>query len=90
MRRTTAGQPVCILCATTPDLTDWQRLGGMLGTAALPPKKRPVAVDALVALMAARHGSAAIFTSDPDDLTAYLKALGTHDVHVVRVEQPIQ
>jgi hypothetical protein len=85
MRRTRAGQTACILCATTPDLTDWQRLGGMLSAARLPLKKRPDAADALVALTAARHGSAVIFTSDPDDLTAYLGVLGTHDVHVVRV-----
>ncbi|WP_267884977.1 hypothetical protein [Kitasatospora phosalacinea] len=42
-------------------------------------------MDALVALTAARHGSAVVLTSDPDDLTAHLKALDAQDVHVVQV-----
>ncbi|MDH6118575.1 hypothetical protein ABH930_003520 [Kitasatospora sp. GAS204A] len=85
MRPTSAGQTVCIRCATGPDLTEWQRIGSALGTAALPPKKRPDAVDALVALTAAQHGSAVVFTSDPTDLTACLNALDAQDVHVVQV-----
>ncbi|MFD0564656.1 hypothetical protein ACFQ2M_23560 [Kitasatospora saccharophila] len=56
-----------------------------LAAAELPPKKRPDAVDALVALTAARHGSAVAFTSDPAGLTACLKALDAQDVHVVRI-----
>lgn len=85
MRPTSMGQTACIMCATGPDITEWQRIGSALGAAELPPKKRPDAVDALVALTAARHGSAVIFTSDPADLNAYLKALGAQDVHVVQV-----
>ncbi|MER6916519.1 hypothetical protein ABT354_33110 [Streptomyces sp. NPDC000594] len=85
MRPTAVGQTVCILCATGPDITEWQRIGSSLGSAELPPKKRPDAVDALVALTAARHGSAVVFTSDPADLSAYLKALDAQDVHVVQI-----
>lgn len=85
MRETKAGHPACPACATGPDLTDWRRVGTMLGQAALPVKKRPDAVDAWVALAAARHGSAVIFTSDPDDLLAYLAVLRPQDVHVVPV-----
>ncbi|GLW54577.1 hypothetical protein Kpho01_25880 [Kitasatospora phosalacinea] len=85
MRPTAAGQTVRIMCATGPDLTGRQRIGSALATAELPPKKRPDAVDALVALTAARHGSAVVLTSDPDDLTAHLKALDAQDVHVVQV-----
>nr|WNW39202.1 hypothetical protein RKE32_17490 [Streptomyces sp. Li-HN-5-13] len=85
MRPTPAGQTVCIMCATGPDLAEWQRIGSVLGAAELPPKKRPDAADALVALTAARHGSAVVFTSDPADLTAYLKALDAQDVHVVQI-----
>ncbi|GAB2738665.1 hypothetical protein GCM10010442_69080 [Kitasatospora kifunensis] len=85
MRPTSAGQTVCIMCATGPDLAEWQRIGSALGTAELSPKKRPDAVDALVALTAARHGSAVVFTSDPADLTAYLAVLDAHDVHVVQI-----
>ncbi|MFH8882803.1 hypothetical protein [Streptomyces californicus] len=48
-------------------------------------KKKPDAVDACVALAAARHGGAVIFTSDPDDLRAHLAVLRPHDVHVVAV-----
>lgn len=85
LRPMAAGQATCLTCASPPDLADWQRIGTVLDTAALPPKKRPDTVDALVALVAARHGHAVIFTSDPADLTAYLDALGAHDVHTVPV-----
>jgi hypothetical protein len=88
MRPTSVGQTVCIMCATGPDITEWQRIGSALGAAELPPKKRPdavVALVALVAMMAARHGSAVVFTSDPADLDAYLKALDAKDVHVVQI-----
>ncbi|MEU1277091.1 hypothetical protein [Streptomyces sp. NPDC005805] len=85
MRDTKAGRPECIVCATGPDLTDWRRIGTALGQAALPPKKRPDAVDAWVALAAAKHGSAVIFTSDPEDISAYLAVLNPADVHVQAV-----
>lgn len=71
-----------MMCAQAPDITDWQRIGRALGSAALPAKKRPDTVDALVALTAVRHGSATVFTSDPDDLSAYLEALDARDVHI--------
>ncbi|MFD5202774.1 hypothetical protein ACFWM7_22080 [Streptomyces sp. NPDC058375] len=85
MRETKAGRPECLACATGPDITDWRRIGTALGQAVLPTKKRPDAVDAWVALAAARHGSAVIFTSDPEDLLAYLAVLRPPDVHVVPV-----
>ncbi|MFJ7202452.1 hypothetical protein ACIQWR_02770 [Streptomyces sp. NPDC098789] len=82
MRGTRAGRPECIACATGFDLADWHRIGTVLGQAQLPPKKRPDAVDACVALAAAKHGSAVIFTSDPEDIAAYLAVLNPPDVHV--------
>ncbi|MEU3602770.1 hypothetical protein ABZ714_29295 [Streptomyces sp. NPDC006798] len=85
MRPTAAGQTACVICAAAPDLHEWRRVGSALGTAELPLRKRPDAVDALVALTAARHGSAVVFTSDPTDLTAYLTALDAQDVHVVQI-----
>jgi hypothetical protein len=85
MRETKAGRPECLACATGPDLADWRRIGTALGSATLPPKKRPDAVDAWVALAAARHGSAVIFTTDPGDIDAYLTVLAPQDVHVVDV-----
>lgn len=85
LRQSSVGQPICIACATAPDLTEWHRIGSALGTADLPPKKRPDAVDAMVALTAARHGGAVIFTSDPADLTAYLQVLNARDVHTIQV-----
>ncbi|MGW0824234.1 hypothetical protein [Streptomyces sp. NPDC002845] len=85
MRDTKAGRPECIACATGPDVTDWRRIGAALGEAKLPPKKRPDAVDAWVALSAVRHGSAVIFTSDPEDIEAYLTVLNPRDVHVEAV-----
>ncbi|MET7696956.1 hypothetical protein [Streptomyces sp. NPDC005485] len=45
-------------------------------------KKKPDTVDAWVALSAVKHGSAVIFTSDPEDIEAYLTALSPADVHV--------
>ncbi|WP_017572917.1 hypothetical protein [Nocardiopsis halotolerans] len=85
LRPTCAGRVECVACATAPDVTDWRRIGAILGTAALPAKKRPDAVDALVAWTAVKHRSAVVFTSDPGDVAAYLEAIGTDDVHLVAV-----
>ncbi len=85
MRDTKAGRPECIACATGPDVTDWRRIGAALGEAKLPAKKQPDAVDAWVALSAVRHGSAVVFTSDPEDIEAYLAVLNPADVHVEAV-----
>ncbi|MFJ8164093.1 hypothetical protein ACIRBY_24610 [Streptomyces sp. NPDC096136] len=63
-------------------MTDWRRVGAALAEAALPAQKKPDAVDAWVALAAAKHGSAVIFTSDPEDIQAYLAVLNPPDVHV--------
>lgn len=54
---------------------DYKRVGVMLGNATLPAKKRPDVVDALVALTAAQHDPAAVLTSDPRDISAYLDTL---------------
>lgn len=85
MRDTKAGRPECIACATGPDVIDWRRIGTALGEAKIPPKKRPDAVDAWIALSAVKHGSAVIFTSDPEDIEAYLAVLNPADVHIVPV-----
>ena len=82
VRGTNAGRPECIACVTGPDVTDWRRIGTALGEAELPAKKKPDAVDAWVALSAVKHGSAVIFTSDPEDIEAYLAVLNPVDVHV--------
>lgn len=57
-------------------------MGTASGEAALPAKKKSDAVDACVALAAAKHGSAVIFTSDPEDIQACLAVLNPPDVHV--------
>lgn len=85
LRPTTTGQPVCLACSIPFDVTDWHRIGGILATADLPPKKRPDVVDAVVAVTAVRHGSAVVFTSDPGDIGAYLATLDSVDVHIVTV-----
>ncbi|MFP8886492.1 hypothetical protein [Streptomyces mangrovi] len=85
MRPTEVGRTACITCATGPDLADRRRIGAALGKAELPPRKRPDAVDAPVALSAVRHGSAVVFTSDPGDIEAYLQVTNAHDVHIVPV-----
>lgn len=85
LRPTSAGQPECMACAAAPDTTDWRRIGAMLGVAALPAKKRPDAVDALVAWTAVKHRNAVVFTSDPGDIAVYVDAIGAEDIHLVTV-----
>jgi predicted nucleic acid-binding protein len=64
-------------CAVHVDYSeqDYKRVGVMLGRVSLPGKKRPDVVDAIVALTAARHDPAAVLTSDPSDIAAYLDVL---------------
>ena len=85
LRTEDPGRNLCFACSSGPDLSDWRRIGHALATAALPKKKRPDVVDASVAFAAARHGSAVIFTSDPEDLAAYLTALDARGVHLAPV-----
>lgn len=69
----------CVACARTASLDSHKRAGAMLGKA-LPPKKRPDAVDALVVVTAALHGPAQILTSDPEDIRAYTATLDHADI----------
>jgi hypothetical protein len=85
IRPNSAGQAACIVCSVGIEVKDWQRIGTVLGTARLSAKKRPDAVDALAALLAVKHISAVVFTSDPHDVTAYLSTLAAQDVNVVAV-----
>ncbi|MDQ0776593.1 hypothetical protein QF026_005059 [Streptomyces aurantiacus] len=82
MRGAKADRTECIACMTGPDVTDWRRIGAALGEAKLSPRKKPDAVDAWVTLSAVKHGSAVIFTSDPEDIAAYLAVLNPIDVHI--------
>jgi hypothetical protein len=75
----------CVACARTSSLDSYKRAGAMLGMAALPAKKRPDAVDALVVVSAALHGPAQILTSDPDELLAYAETLNHPDVAIERI-----
>jgi hypothetical protein len=75
----------CVGCTRAFTLGFYQQAGGMLAAVRLPAKKRPDAVDAMVVLAAALHAPAQIFTSDPDDLTAYAAALDHADI----VVQPV-
>jgi hypothetical protein len=72
----------CVGCTRTFTLDFYQRAGGMLAGVTLPARKRPDAVDAIVVLAAAIHAPAQIFTSDPDDLTAYAATLHNADIIV--------
>jgi hypothetical protein len=72
----------CVACARTFSLDSYKRAGAMLGMAALPAKKRPDAVDALVVIIAALHGPAQILTSDPDDILAYARTLNQPDIAI--------
>jgi predicted nucleic acid-binding protein len=71
-----SGVPDCGVCQSGHTTEEAKRAGACAARAALPAKKRPDAVDALVAMVAARHEQAVILTSDPDDLCAYRDALG--------------
>lgn len=62
----------------------YKRAGRLLGAVSLPKDKAPDAVDALVAMTAAECDAAAVVTSDPDDIAAYVEALGI-DVEIVDV-----
>jgi hypothetical protein len=75
----------CVACARTFSLDSYQRAGAMLGKAALPAKKRPDAVDALVVITAALHGPAQILTSDPDDMLAYTRTLDRADIAIANI-----
>lgn len=75
----------CVACARTFSLESYKRAGAMLGKAALPAKKRPDAVDALVVVTAALHGPAQILTSDPDDMLAYAGTLDHADIAIERI-----
>lgn len=68
---------------TDYSLLDYKRIGIMLGTVALPGKKRPNVVDALAVPTAAGYGRAAILTSDPDDIAAYAATLPKAEIRIV-------
>jgi hypothetical protein len=70
----------CVGCTRAFTLAFYQRAGSMLAGVALPAKKRHDAVDAMVVLTAAMHAPAPIFTSDPEDLTAYAATLHNADI----------
>ncbi|WP_406136941.1 hypothetical protein [Streptomyces sp. NBC_01089] len=55
--------------------SDARRAGQLLTHAAIPAEKRPDAVDALAMVIAARHVSSVVVTSDVRDLVAYRDAL---------------
>jgi len=57
----------------------------MLGKAALPGKKQPDAVGALVVVAAALHAPAQILASDPGDIAAYAATLDRADITVERI-----
>ncbi|MGH3234384.1 MAG: hypothetical protein ACRDOH_14225 [Streptosporangiaceae bacterium] len=85
VRGTSIASAGCVPCAKTFTLDSFKRAGAMLGKAALPGKKQPDAVDALVVIAAALHVPAQILTSDPDDMAAYAATLVHADITVERI-----
>jgi hypothetical protein len=75
----------CVACTKTLALESYKRAGAMLTNAKLPAKKRPDVVDALVVVAAALHGPALIYTSDPDDISAYAATLEHADIVIEHV-----
>ncbi|MGC5400654.1 hypothetical protein ACPXCP_33525 [Streptomyces sp. DT20] len=84
-RVTTDQVPRCLSCAGGMTIESWKTIGDMIGTAALPPKKRPDPVDALAVFVAAAHGGGSVLTSDADDIEAYAATLSGVDVAAVRI-----
>lgn len=80
-RRETAAQALLSRCLRHCQIyigyseRDYKRVGVMLGEVSLSAKKRPDVIDALVAFTAAQHDPAAVLTSDPRDIGAYLDTL---------------
>lgn len=65
---------------------EWRRVGELIGRTDLPAKKRPDAVDGLVALTAIQIDASSVATSDPDDIRAYLAQLpGGESITPIRV-----
>ena len=81
----TAASAGCVACAKTVTLESYKRAGAMLGKAALPGRKQPGAIDALVVVAAALHAPAQILTSDPGDIAAYAATLDQADITVERI-----
>lgn len=77
--------PRCLPCAGGVNIEGWKTLGDMIGSAALPPKKRPDPVDALAVFIAASHGGGSVLTSDRDDIDAYAATLPGGNVSAVAV-----
>lgn len=75
----------CLPCAVGLGTDDWKVVGDMLGSADLPPKKRPDPVDALAVMIAAQHGGGTVLTSDPEDIRAYAGAIPGCGVGTVTV-----
>lgn len=65
----------CGVCLAGHIEDDAKRAGRILATAAIPEGKRPDAVDGLAVVIAARHYSSVIVTSDPRNITAYRDVL---------------
>ena len=77
--------PRCLPCTGGVTVEGWKTIGDMLGSASLPPKKRPDPVDALAVFIAASHGGGSVLTSDTDDIRAYAATLPGADVSAVAV-----
>jgi hypothetical protein len=85
IRGARAASAGCVACAKAFTLESYKRAGAMLGKAALPGKKQPDVVDALVVVAAALHAPAQILTSDPGDIAAYAATLDRADITVERI-----
>jgi hypothetical protein len=85
MRGASAASAGCVACAKTFSLDSYKRAGAMLGKAALPAKKQPDAIDALVVVAAALHAPAQVLTSDPGDIAAYAATLDNADIAIERI-----
>lgn len=77
--------PPCLPCTGGVTVEGWKTIGDVIGSAALPPKKRPDPVDALAVFIAAVHGGGSVLTSDADDIRAYAATLPEAQVLAVTI-----
>jgi hypothetical protein len=78
----------CLACLSGHTEQDAKRIGALAARVKLPTKRRFDVVDALVVVIAARHGGGLIVTTDTEDLLAYREALGEHRIGVINPDQP--
>lgn len=78
----------CLPCVSGHTERDGKRVGALATRVKLPARKTFDVVDALVMVIAARHGRTLVVSTDIDDLLSYRDALGEHQVGICHPDKP--